>query len=422
MGLEMRQELRASIRQELKSELKQELRAKLAQVILLLQEAILDDPSDTLKEIIARLLQEMPEGQLKEGLSALLEDNILQELLINRSSMIVGGGTKYAHEFATDYIHKKMDGRFKLQSFDDNSKPESTDTVQVDLGAFKTASENPERIERELSDLTYLVKNSKESSVAQTKGSIDQMRRLRNALDAAGASQDSIKTIEEVMIFALARKDPDGRSIKEFLKDYAIMRNISDFISERIINRFAARCQKMNSRSTPEQFESAFLNSIGEYVLACMGVVDPDLFSLQKCDLELDDYLELKDRMQKLGVNLDKKMADSNFKQSGTIFFNRWKVIGQKPGIVSDDNVRDFITKTVRASSVEILALTKYDDRFKEIIEIINGRYQGVSKEEIDDQLRGLFIDILGDENFQKKVVLEGRTRWSDALAVFSAS
>jgi hypothetical protein len=161
-----------------------------------------------------------------------------------------------------------------------------------------------------------------------------------------------------------------------------------------------------------------FLNSLAEYVAICMGVVEPELFQLNGVDLEKKYTDQVRDDFRKMGVELDVVLRQYQMRDHGTLFYNRWKVIGHgKRSYATDQQVRDFITQKVRADGEEILGAADFEEFFSQLQ--VTARASSYEQIDMPTELRELFVEKLQEEKLQKTLLDLSKTKWYPALDAF---
>jgi hypothetical protein len=119
------------------------------------------------------------------------------------------------------------------------------------------------------------------------------------------------------------------------------------------------------------------MNTIGEFILISFGVISPNVFTLRQGNIEPDMEEHMRSIMEESGLNFDKVMKDYNLTKRGGFFYQRWATLNERPSAVSDDNVREFLTKTVRKDSDKLLEASGFEGIVEEIKEILKIEMDG---------------------------------------------
>ena len=126
-------------------------------------------------------------------------------------------------------------------------------------------------------------------------------------------------------------------------------------------------------------------------------------------------------RQKNIEVDLDKLLDYYDLQGSGTIFWNRWAVKGQKLGFITDELVRDFITQTVRADGEEILTAVDFDNFFAHAKLLIT-EGQKKSKEEresLSNEIAELLVKTLDKTEVNKTLIELIKNKWYNKLDIF---
>ena len=88
--------------------------------------------------------------------------------------------------------------------------------------------------------------------------------------------------------------------------------------------------------------------------------------------------------------------------------------------MLTDNLIRDFITRTVRKSRDEILECIDFESVFEDIVTLMEqAREAGFDKEEKKDLPRQKCIEIFINENFSEFLIRKIKNEWNDELAIF---
>ena len=213
--------------------------------------------------------------------------------------------------------------------------------------------------------------------------------------------------------------------LRHFFRDLTVLRRCRPVLSERIQNRYLDRAIQITPRTTPEDFENALLNTIAEYVLASLGVVDPNLFELSGGHFSHQDQAELAADLQRTGIitgDIRNLFAEYKRRPEKTLFWNRWKTLHKQPSTATDLKVRDFITRTVRAQREEILAAIGYHDTFfreAQTIATTKGKSKTETREILKDELRTQLIEAMTHSDLLATLLRLARDEWYAELDVF---
>ena len=258
------------------------------------------------------------------------------------------------------------------------------------------------------------------SAIADTPRHIGE---YREALTAADAFQDYAKMLEISMGYILSVKhDKNSKlpEVQDFLRETVVLEKLKHTLSERIQKRFASRFSKITKNENEVSLRNAFMNTISEYVLTSMGVIDPEIFALKKADIDEKGVDELRQEFASDGLNLDKILKHYSLSPAGTIFWNHWNTLEQIPGRITDDSIRLFITETVRADEKGLLEVLNFPVFFKEIKGIVGECGNKVEeRKDLVINLRKELTDLFSKESVRESLVKMIKEQWYPKLITF---
>lgn len=164
-----------------------------------------------------------------------------------------------------------------------------------------------------------------------------------------------------------------------------VYKTVKFTMSERVVRRFTTGLLRTRPSSQRRDcaYDTSFLNMIGEFMLVSMGVISKDVFTLRKFTIskelsEVVPHFHLKSVLDRAGL-----------KSSGSVYFNRFDVMGRPPTADMDSKIRDFITRTLRVHKADILQ----ESDFSQFVEDIKDWYaeQTPSQRKDKDTLREYF-------------------------------
>ncbi len=427
MGMEMRlvpalqQKLDTKLEQKLSRELRLEQKMKLALGMSALRydEEIGGAPEQTIEEVIDYLLEQIPNPDHVEPVKMLLSDPVLRRELIVSATSLANPTKKGVEAFTRSYLFTAHHGTFRIENPEGDSQKDAR-IVTVPKFIFDSVFVDEAAARREVEVLLGQLRDRKN---VDTRGTQQQLDEFQEALFLKPYLDEAMMTISTGLQYALTVKDKAGMApLAEFLQEYALLGIWDPLVSERLQKRFLASFIRVKEGTAPEQLHNAFLNSVSEYVLMSVGVIDPEIFTLKRTSISDEQANEVRSDCRKHGIDIDALTKKYTLQGRGTIFWNRWHTLHTPPGNITDEKIREFITKTVRRDKEAILDAASYDHFFREIQSASeeNGR-STEGRRDFGDWLCAAIADKFQDEKFNKaikKLIIE---KWKPQLDVFYA-
>ncbi|MCX6717218.1 MAG: hypothetical protein NTU76_00895 [Candidatus Taylorbacteria bacterium] len=412
MNLELSQGL--GMYQEQTQSLSIEQRLLLDQKLVQLMDSLEDSfpPNGKKEEILKKLLEQavnnISNESLRKSLAILIADDSFTEQVLNNLDVLAFGEKQTMTDFILEYVYNMHFGKFEISSGDSGNTEIITD---VDFHFFSVAYNNPEIAEKNMKD--------DERSLAVTddkSGLIREISMYIHAKKVVELMRTEIATIIDLVKLILNVKINDkNETVSNFIKESALLGKFKLFESERLVKRFINKCEGVAVSRLSEEYKESFLNSIGEFVLISFGVISPSVFTLKQGNIDSEMGEQMRSIMEESGLDFDKIMKDYNLTKRGGFFYQRWATLNERPSAVSDDNVREFLTKTVRKDSDVLLEASG----FEEIIEKIKGiKKDTKDRDEREEQFAQIFDELFSDTNFMN-TLLECAKGWFNELATF---
>lgn len=406
-GLHLTQELTFAQR----IELRHALALRQAAQFEITRNEIVGEPEELLDQVLEMVIAAAPQ-QHQEMLSGFLGEPILKETILKQYSDVAVINKNRILRFVLDYFYNSQRGEF-ITTYKDAEDTERRDVFKVDRGLFMQAFLEPDKVAQEIKSLTDTLRANKAMSA-------HGITERRQALDVAELIKDHIATLENGFAYVCTLKNAQGEMIlPTFCQELAIIRRFDVLVSERMQNRFAARfrnSEAVNART----LETAFMNTVAEYVMVSMGVVDPELFQLRKSELDQDLYLQAKAALREIGLDYDALCKKYALKPYGTIVWNQWKARGVKPTSKTDEQIRKFMVETVRQEKTAILEAINFSTLLSRIHEI-NREAKADPERDLNAELREVLVQAFGEDSFQKAILSLIREKWYQKLTNFYA-
>lgn len=401
MKMGMGMELKPMMIQESRIEIKQSLDLKMSQDILDMGNQVYGKREDNLKSVIGNAIEKIPDEQIRKGMTFMFsEENLIKEIVNNRSNLVLPTN-KSALGTIGDYVYNTNKEDFKI------AKADFYDAL---LKAEWVREENARLLD---------IYNSRKDDPAY-KNIPQKILENEKALNFVESNRGQIETMKNALTYLLTLKNESGLPVvHDFIKEMAVLDKLNPVLSERIQKRFSARFSNIREKTKIDDYKIAFLNTIGEYTLAIMGIISPDLFDLKKGYLDKEEYEDLNEEMNNIGIDLKKMSSYYSLNGPGTIFVNRWKTIDIKPDRITDEKIRDFITKTVRADKDEIFAGLKFEDFFEEIKNAVLSSKTTEERQNMLIDLRRILQDKLSKKETKNFLVNLIKEKWYSKLDIF---
>jgi hypothetical protein len=412
MKLEMSQSLSQvhSQRMELRPELRLAMDQKLVQLMDTLEDVF---PNGTKKEEILRVLlnkalESIKNEDLRNSLTGLIAGDQFTDLILKNLENLSSENPETVEDLALQYVYDMHSGRFEIKNKE--GKIEST-ISDVNAVLFKKSYKDPEAINEEIE-----IEEAALEKVQEKSGLIGEISRYRQALNLVELMRQELSTVIDLVKFILNQKFGEkNENVLDFVNETALLGKFKLFESERLVKRFINRCDDVGVTHFPERHKEALLNTIGEFVLISFGVISPNVFVLKQGNIDDEMADSLKKFTEESGLDYDKLIKRFNLTKRGGYFYQRWATLGEKPSAITDQNVRDFITRTVRKDGDELLEAAKFMDIIEEIKDIKRGTDEPVERME---KFHDIFDNLFSDHDFIA-VLLKKAGGWHKELRAF---
>ena len=370
------------------------------------------DSDPALENVLNEAIAGFNNPQLQEAVQLIFQDPIARQAILQNAHLLIKAIPEY-NKIAAEIVFKKNCGESgEAVTLVDEDGVE--DTVKLIRARFIEAVFTPEKASKQINELEDIIRTQEDSTAAQRL-----RREIVDAGKVAEASREAIMQFGQLLQLTY-KQEQDGSSIlRSFLQDLILLHRLDFVVTDRLANRFANSFLIINrTGNVASRLKSAMLNYVGEYVLICMGIIDPNIFTLHKSEIKYNQLL--KSDLTEVGVDLEELLARYKLQGAGTLFWNRYFVTGQRPTAVTDNLIRDFITRTVRESGDEILECIGFDDKLQKIISSMEeAREERLGKEDKKNLLRQKCVEIFIDEEFVKFLTKKIKDEWKDKLSIF---
>ena len=241
--------------------------------------------------------------------------------------------------------------------------------MKTTFASLDRALKDPNKLQTELEEKT---KSARKLRKNIGTGFISEISEGRTALQMAEVLAPHLKVAQQLFTIAFRVQGADGEPIlPRFFREAAVMKDLDWEISDRISRRFVTRFASARSNAPAYEFSDAMINTIGEFTLVSLGVLDPTLFrrargNVQEIDVLFADQLDddATDGARSMAASLSKY----NLAERGPIYWCRWALPdGVQLTRMTDELVRDFMRITVAKDTREVLDAFKFDAFFEKI-------------------------------------------------------
>lgn len=364
------------------------------------------DPHKYWEQLIVFLGDRLQSPQLKQGFLQLLSNEFLAKRLLvpdeEHLEKMVAPNSKLLTEMAVDAMYK-MTKDFQDQALAPGEEPIKTNIVRV-----HQAFENPDEVEAEISRLEDLMRAQHEQG-GNVTGLMNEIKENRTALEVHQELLPLVTNSVALLTLAYTIKDETGNSyLRSFFRDMLISSKLRFIASDRIIARFAGRFINIKRNSKPKDHALAVVNTVFEYMLVAIGIVSPELFTLNFAKNEVDEEV-LGDTQQEFKAIC----KHWNLNTEGTFFWSRWALIGQKPSAVTDTKIRDMMRLFQREDADAVLQAVEFDELYKETVETLDKfDDEEINREEAKSELRGSIAASLGSEVVTTLIIKLLQEKW----------
>ncbi len=393
---------------EQRLEMRQEQIHKLGESIINLLESGQLSPSNQYDAMVKRVLPLVKGEELREMLGQYANNAHFKRAALERPNAFALPTEGALNEFALRAFHSFHEGAFELECPVEGSDKLESRTVNITQKQLRDALEDPAKALKELEEFKGLVDIAPDKAMARR-----HMHDLRDAIDVATLLKPHIKGVSSSFDLLSRLKDSEGTPFKDFFRDLVVLPRISFLVSERMMMRFSDRFRQMGKNSKQSEYEIPFGNTVADYALVSMGVVSPQLFALKSQSFDEIAYNDMKLLLKEDGHDLDALMKHYRLQIEGTFYWNRWAVQGRRQTRITDEWVREFSTKTVRAELPDILDAADFDDVFREAKQIVEANGKSVEGcKQTDEQLRELLLTTFTDDGFKEFLVGKIKGPW----------
>lgn len=276
---------------------------------------------------------------------------------------------------------------------------------------FEKAILDRKKIELEILDLE------------EQKVQYSYIKEKKDALIVADMLKEQYDYIQKFLKYILVYKVEWELLLLNFLKTSCILDKVDLLISERLLNRITSWfiSRGINENTKSEKFHVLIMNNIGLYTMVILWIINPKIFTLQYFDNSPLKEALLETESNDWDTDLDEICRKFNMKNDNTIFFNRYFTLNEKPSTITNENIRNFVTKTVRTDTQEIMKHTRFNEFFSELkekyLDLIS-EYK-ISKNDKRDYFYQKSYDLLYERDLEEILIKLINEKWYSELSIF---
>lgn len=348
LGLSQRMEQKQEIKLKQAISLRQELRQQLTLQISNNRVDIGLSNLDMIKSVIEQITKTSDPDTASIFENIFLLDKAFET--INQEVLpLIRGRKKDIQKFAYLYLFATQtdaNGEFSIEPEED-SKPITK--VKVFRADYIDAITNPEKLIKEKTVLLEVFKEKPDNIYPK------RISEIQTALNIADQSKELGEFIE-LATNLLLQKNVNGENIfKSLLQDIYLLSIMNYQFSDRLLKRMASVFAERNFDDYYDRedvYINGVLNAIGEYTLLILGIITPELFASQRVVISEQARIDFNCTDDEIVNKIISRVDLENKRQ---IFLSRYKTANFRPNQITDDLIRNFITKTVRAQGQHII-------------------------------------------------------------------
>lgn len=357
------------------------------------------------------------DATVREALSALLTDPGNQAYMVKYAGNLTSAMNArdpsfldFAGQAVVDGLDKDSNGQIVL--------PGEKSSRGVSRGRVIAALVDPEAVRESLKEETELAKEMKDSG-QDPEGLLREISEKNGALEVAKFVAPYQRTMAALLKLSFCIKDEEGQPIlRNFFREVDLLKSLDWDLSERISKRFVARFGSLRSSSSGHEYRDAMMNTIGEFVMVSLGVLDPSLFKRMRGEVKEMDVLFTDQNVDDTSngkVSVVATMKKLSLRQSGTIYWCRWAIPGVKLSRHSDEAIRGLLRDVIGVDKDKTLTAMGYDAFVKDLREIKRSNNKSDALALFADRLQ----DTLARDEFRAYLIDRCTRSWYPALKQF---
>jgi hypothetical protein len=348
------------------------------------------NPKDILERILGMVINAADNPGIRPALEAFFADQTFRERILSERDVLAVVTSQKLTDFCVELVfYASTVSNVFVRAMDERGNIQ-VDPPKTTLVKFSSAYRDAKAFDAQIEAFNRIAKAN-----GVTDGAMLELRELQDARLVVQTLCPHIDSLALLLTYAFTRRTTEGSLLGNFLRDAAILDRLDLILSEQLLKRFAKRWEKIGRRGTAVDFETAILNTVGEYTLMSMGIIQPTIFTRQRGELS-DVHEHAIAALEKIGIPARQLLSRYNLKESGRIFWYRYHLKNTASDRVADIQIREFLTEILRNDRLAILEALGYEDFFHELKAV-----DFEDPEEYRVELTRILGNVLGSDSFQ---------------------
>ncbi len=387
-ALEQRQKLEQEQRIQIEQKISLQQVRRIGQMLRDLRNEV--DPDDqrlaagldqTFAEM-AKVLDPEQVALMRESLKGLFfgkEAAFIEGLLANSSSVLFDGKEGI----------RDLTARLAAKHLTMSSVPELKDMTE---GEIRELLASPQAVSKRAAEMKSIIDALGVNQ--STDNAVNELAKAKSLLAFYEAYKEHFEQVIEFIDLVVGFPSQTANPLRRALVDLYMLDRAGFLVSNRLLKRFKAVFSRKRSDLTFDKLNVGAANIIGEYMLIGMGVIDPEIFKLMSGENRQDPDDEI---LMESGEK--KRIGDLVAKyglQEGKFFYNRYATLMVRPGMKTDQIVRDFLTHDVRGVRTELCTAVG----LQSLIEGYLNNLEAMDQQEAGEQLMTNIGESLASRDF----------------------
>jgi hypothetical protein len=356
----------------------------------------------------------LKDTQVAEALTELLLERGNQDYLLYSPGRVLDGMEGKFLDFAgiaiVDGLEKDSNGMMFI--------PGEHTSGGASRGRIAAAILNYEATKESFESQMQLARDMKTDGGANG-GLVNDTIELKNAIRIAEWVQPYQRAMAGLLSLGFSIRGEDNTLIlRDFFREAYLVQKLDWELSERITKRFCARFNSLRVSETGEHYKDAMVNTISEFMLVSLGVLDPGLFRKMRGEVAELDVLftdQMVDETSDGHKQVVPMLKQFQLATQGPIYWCRWAIPGVRVTAKTDEAVRSLMRTVIARDTEEILAAMDFKSFMTEL-RVIKRESE---KSDRPAKFGELLTETLGDPDFRGFLQKRCTEHWFPALRTF---
>jgi len=245
-----------------------------------------EDEILVIDSLVENFLWKIADQEIQFMMKTIFDEKKIKQMILDEAVLLSMPKKENINSFVYKYIfstildeQNNLENQAKIIDEQDKLKP-------YHEKIFIKAIENRKELEQELKQLKELMK----TDLGWSMGALADFRIKNDMLNLVDEDMAKlVETISNILQFLLNTKIKKGDTqdsqvnVLWFLRDKVILNEITEFSSERLLNRFLAGLPSFSVRTESnnrKDLQHRTINVIWEFMLISLGIVSPEMFKL----------------------------------------------------------------------------------------------------------------------------------------------